>query len=122
MCKGFFLDSLFCSLICMSVCILVPHWRTFKLIDDCGKIVKTLPRNNILRAQTPQVFAKAIYSQAIKNDSVNLNEVTDDNSIVETLGVDIKCVDLGNENIKITTPEDLLYAEFILRRRGETDV
>ena len=43
---------------------------------------------------------------------------TDDNSLLEKIGVSVRCVDTGKTNIKLTTKDDLLYAEFLFSERG----
>ncbi len=91
---------------------------TLKLTDEDDVIVKTVPRENMYRAATPQVFSREIYSRAL--DSAELSQdITDDNMLVERIGVPIRCVDTGGYNLKVTTREDLLLAEFILKKRGE---
>ena len=94
---------------------------TVKTVDVSGKIVSTVPRETVFRAQTPQVFENSIYSAALQL-AEDLSAVTDDNMLVEGLGVDIYAVDLGQTNIKITTPFDLTLAEKILTDRGENTV
>ena len=59
-----------------------------------------------------------IYKKAIENCEKDI-DITDDNMMVERLGIKIRCVNTSSQNIKITTPDDLLLAEFILKRRGE---
>ena len=82
-----------------------------------GYVEKTLPRESIFFAHTPQVFSKEIYEKAI--NSADLDEAyTDDNMLVEKMGVNISAVDTGKYNIKITTAEDLSYAEYILKERN----
>lgn len=94
---------------------------TVKTVDSEGKIISTIPREKVYRAQTPQVFSKQLYSEAL-SDCKNLGEITDDNMLVERVGAEIYAVDLGSSNIKITTPEDLSFAKNILVERGETEV
>ena len=91
---------------------------TVKTVDENGKIVATVPRESVVRAQTPQVFAKGVYKTALEKCS-NLSLITDDNMLVEGIGTEIYAVDLGPDNIKITTKEDLSLAEKILTERGE---
>ncbi len=93
-------------------------YDTVKTVDADGKITSTIPRENVFRAQTPQVFSTDVYSRALRMAD-DLSAVTDDNMLVERIGVDIYAVDLGPENIKITTPEDLTLAKKILTERGE---
>ena len=94
---------------------------TVKRVDENGKIVATIPRESVFRAQTPQVFSKGLYSRAL-NECDDLLGITDDNMLVEKIGADIYAVALGPDNIKITTPEDLTLAKNILIERGESVV
>lgn len=94
---------------------------TVKTVDENGKITSTIPRNTVYRAQTPQVFAKELYEMALL-ECKDFSVITDDNMLVENIFSDIYAVDLGETNIKITTPEDLEIAKNILRKRGEVCV
>ncbi len=94
---------------------------TVKRIEN-DVIVATLPRNNIVKAQTPQIFKTELYERALSQFDVSDSEITDDNMMVEKLGAAIKCVDLGEENLKITTPADIAFAEQILLKRGNENV
>lgn len=76
-------------------------------------------RNHIWLAQTPQVFKTEIYELALQKAATDHLEVTDDNSLVENLGADIKLVECGKTNLKITTPDDIPLALAILRSREE---
>lgn len=93
---------------------------TVKLCED-GFINKTLPREQMYSAQTPQIFSTDIYSRALSVASPDDMVITDDNMLAELLGEKIAIVDIGRENIKITTPADLDFAEFVLRRRSDMD-
>lgn len=96
----------------------VPVKDTIKEIDH-GKIVQgTLDRSKLWMAQTPQVFPKEILQTAYKKALEENFLGTDDASLVERCGMRIKIIPGNYENIKITTPEDLDLAEFILERRG----
>ena len=94
---------------------------TVKIVGENGKITSTVPRNTVYRAQTPQVFAKDLYARALL-ECKDFFSVTDDNMLVENISADIYAVDLGQANIKITTPEDLEIARNILIKRGESCV
>lgn len=89
---------------------------TVKRLDSEGKIFETVDRTRLCFAATPQGFSVSLYHRALCCDS----EVTDDNMLVENLGRRVHPVYIS-ENPKITTPEDMLYAEFLLRKRGEKD-
>ena len=66
--------------------------------------------------QTPQVFEKELYTFAI-NDAESLDSVTDDCSLIEKMGGEVLIVEGSRENIKLTTPIDVLIAESILSKR-----
>jgi 2-C-methyl-D-erythritol 4-phosphate cytidylyltransferase len=87
---------------------------TVKQLNGEGKIVSTLDRSRLCLAATPQGFSVSLYRRAVLCPAV----VTDDNMLVEHLDGAIHPVYIP-ENPKITTPEDMLYAEFLLRKRGE---
>lgn len=82
-----------------------------------GFIEATIPRESVFLAQTPQVFSRKLYEKAI--NSVPLNEsYTDDNMLAQAIGIKIFAVNTGKQNIKITTAEDLPYAEYILKEKN----
>ena len=76
-------------------------------------------RNRVWLAQTPQVFKVETYELALKKAEIEKLDVTDDNSLVENLGADIKLVECGRNNIKITTRDDIPIALAIIRSREE---
>ncbi len=88
---------------------------TIKLSED-GFILKTVPREKVFAAGTPQVFLVDLYKRALEYCEGNM-EVTDDNMMIEAIGEKIFLVDIGRENLKITTKEDLELAEFIIEKR-----
>ncbi|MBQ8268159.1 MAG: 2-C-methyl-D-erythritol 4-phosphate cytidylyltransferase [Clostridia bacterium] len=90
---------------------------TVKTLSDEGMIVSTRDRSRLCLAATPQGFSVPLYRRALAGAPA----VTDDNMLVEHLGEKIYPVYVF-ENPKITTPEDMLYAEFLLRKRGEGNV
>lgn len=90
---------------------------TVKRLDENGNIFATVDRSSLCLAATPQGFSVALYSEALGCRE----DVTDDNMLLEHLGKKVRPIYIS-ENPKITAPEDMLYAEFLLRKRGETDV
>lgn len=74
-------------------------------------------RNHIWLAQTPQVFKHEIYALALKKAEADHLAVTDDNSLAQNLGVSVKLVECGRNNLKITTPDDIPVALAILKSR-----
>ena len=90
---------------------------TVKQVNDDNDIIATPDRNYLRFIQTPQIFDKALYLDAV-NTVENSKDFTDDCMLVEAYGKTVKFVDGDYENIKITTPEDVELAENYLRRRG----
>jgi 2-C-methyl-D-erythritol 4-phosphate cytidylyltransferase len=81
-----------------------------------GKVVRTLRRDDLRNALTPQSFRYDLLRRAFERVDVLDPELTDESSIVERLGVNIAIVEGSSRNIKITREEDLAIAEAILRQ------
>lgn len=96
-----------------------PITDTVKRCDETGKISATLPRSELRTVQTPQAFLKTVYSEALKSADVLSEAVTDDNMLVEGIGIKPYCVTTLSTNIKITAGEDIPLAEMIIRNRGD---
>ncbi len=92
--------------------VAVPESDTVKLADNNSFIVKTLARDRIFRAKTPQVFRYDLIKKAYALKGRNM--ITDDSSLVERLGKRVKIFKGSYRNIKITTKEDLKIAEALL--------
>ena len=92
---------------------------TVKRTTALGMTRETVDRKNLWQAQTPQVFHAALYTAALHKASKDQFEATDDNAIVEHLGYQVRMVECGVQNIKITTPMDIPLAEAILRYRSD---
>ena len=86
-------------------------------VDELGRIKATISRESLRRATTPQIFQRDLYQLALNNSDVEDTTITDDNILLERIGVDVYTVDIGCDNIKITTPEDLDIAAAIIRKR-----
>lgn len=95
----------------------VPVKDTIKIIDSSGKIVTTPERDALRAVQTPQVFRLSLYKEAIEKAVSDGKQYTDDCQLVESMGYPVYLVDGDYENIKITTPDDLLVAEKFLSER-----
>jgi 2-C-methyl-D-erythritol 4-phosphate cytidylyltransferase len=96
-------------------CILgIPAGDTLKRVNKTGHIEKTLARDNIWLAQTPQVFKYELILKAHEKARRDGFRGTDDALLLERLGIDVKVIPGSKTNIKITTPEDLALAEAIL--------
>ncbi|MCI1956492.1 MAG: 2-C-methyl-D-erythritol 4-phosphate cytidylyltransferase [Oscillospiraceae bacterium] len=95
----------------------VPVKDTIKLIDGSRFIVSTPERKLLWAVQTPQVFERGIYERAIRRAETAGMDYTDDCQLLEHAGMRVHLCPGSYENIKLTTPEDLITAETILRRR-----
>lgn len=88
----------------------VPVFDTLKLVKK-GRIQKTIDRQDVWQAQTPQIFKYAILKKALENAAQNRVTGTDEAQLVEAIGGRVE-VFLGSRfNIKVTTKEDLQLAE-----------
>jgi len=94
----------------------VPVTDTIKVANGDRIVHQTPPRQNLWAVQTPQVFRYGIISEAYQKAK---EEVTDDASLVEQLGYKVKLYMGSYDNIKITTPDDLLIAEAWQQKRGK---
>ena len=91
----------------------VPAKDTIKIVMN--QIVKDTPSRDLLwLVQTPQIFTYKILYDAYNKASQENYYGTDDASLVERLGVEIKVIKGDYNNIKITTPDDLIYAKQLL--------
>jgi 2-C-methyl-D-erythritol 4-phosphate cytidylyltransferase len=88
--------------------------ETIKQVNNDHFIQKTLSRDTLWMAQTPQAFEYDLLKKAHDKARVDNYQGTDDSSLVERLGVKVKIIPGTPCNIKITTPEDLLLAQSIL--------
>ena len=86
---------------------------TLKEVDDKGTIIKTVDRERLAAVQTPQGFRLETYLEAAKGRSVD--GLTDDCSLMEQAGISVHKVEGDPKNIKITLPEDIYFAETILK-------
>ena len=96
----------------------VPVKDTIKVVRD-GRVESTPDRALLRAVQTPQVFDAQLLRAALQSAQTLGAEITDDCSAVERLGKEVYLTEGSYENIKITTPEDMLLACELLRRREE---
>ena len=92
---------------------------TVKRTNPSGYVEETPDRSCIWNAATPQIFKTEEYRAAVYLGREKKLAVTDDASLVEDIGFPVKMVDIGYQNLKITTPEDLYFAQAVLRMRAE---
>lgn len=90
---------------------------TVKLCDGAGYVKETPARDSVWCVSTPQIFKAEEYRAACYIGREKKLNVTDDCMLVEDIGFPVRLVDIGYENIKITTKEDLYFANAILQMR-----
>ncbi len=102
-----------------AACLVADVTDTIKEVSD-GKIVGTIDRAKLRRALTPQAFRYEILQKAFAN--IDLSETaTDECFLVEKLGFEIAIVEGNASNIKITTSEDFILAESLLKQFKAND-
>jgi len=94
----------------------VPVTDTIKVAGTDRLVQHTPSRDDLWAVQTPQVFRFDIITEAYRRAE---GEVTDDATLVEQLGYGVKLYMGSYDNIKVTTPDDLILAEAFLQRRGK---
>jgi 2-C-methyl-D-erythritol 4-phosphate cytidylyltransferase len=95
-----------------------PVKATIKEADKDLFVVQTLERSHLYEIHTPQVLKKELLLQGFELLEKSSQTISDDVSLAELVGHPVKLVMGSYENIKITTPEDLVLAESILRERS----
>ena len=93
----------------------MPAIDTIKIVSSDSYVKDTPPRDKLWAIQTPQVFRFDIISEAHRKAKSN---VTDDAGMVESLGHKVKVFKGSYTNTKVTTPEDLIIAEAIIKSKG----
>jgi len=93
----------------------VPSHDTVKDVEG-GIVRATYDRERVWLAQTPQVFERVLLLEAHARGGT---AATDDAALVEALGRDVHVYEGDRANLKVTSPDDLLIAETLLRARLE---
>lgn len=93
----------------------IPSRDTVKLADGRGNVIATTCRRETFLVQTPQAFYREQLLRLHRTLS-DRDTVTDDCMLLECAGLRVKLVAGSERNLKITTPNDLLLAEFYLKK------
>jgi 2-C-methyl-D-erythritol 4-phosphate cytidylyltransferase len=93
----------------------IPAADTIKVVDEERFTTGTIPRQGVFLAQTPQVFRRDWLMTAYSNRESLGSGVTDDTQLVEAIGHRCAIVQGSSLNLKITTKEDLILAEAIIK-------
>lgn len=94
----------------------LPVAETLKLADDDGRSARTVPRERIWRAQTPQMFRHGQLLRALTHALAEGVDATDEAAAIEGLGLRPRLVEGSPLNIKVTRPADLALAQTALRQ------
>jgi len=92
----------------------IPIKETVKRVDKNNLVIKTLKRENLYSIQTPQGFKRDMIWEAYIKREGSKKKASDDALLVERLGGRVRVITGDERNIKITTPQDLKLAEFLL--------
>jgi len=92
----------------------VPVKDTVKVVGTHNEVVATLARETLRAVQTPQIFRADIIRHAYSDIE---ETVTDDAMLAERLGYTVRLYEGAYENVKVTTPDDLLVARAVAARR-----
>ena len=103
---------------CGAAIAAVPLKDTVKIVDARGFVVSTPDRSSLRAVQTPQIFEINVLRKGYDFLKEHPVMVTDDASLVEASGHPVAVSEGSYENIKVTTPEDLLLAEKILEKQS----
>lgn len=91
---------------------------TVKVVDKNGFVVSTPDRSTLFAVQTPQIFDFELYRNAAQNAREKGLDFTDDCKLVESFNQKVKTVVGSYSNIKITTPDDIVLAENLLKNEA----
>ena len=106
---------------CGAAIAAVPLKDTVKIVDARGIVVSTPDRSSLCAVQTPQIFEINVLRKGYDFLKEHPVAVTDDASLVEASGHPVAVAEGSYENIKVTTPEDLLLAEKILEKQSHSE-
>ncbi len=119
---GEIIDRAICGAKEYGACVVgMPVKDTIKVADDAGFAAATPDRSHLWQVQTPQAFSyelvRSAYDRVMADETLQTG-ITDDAMVVETAsGAAVRLVEGSYENLKVTTPEDLVLAEALLKRR-----
>ena len=88
---------------------------TIKQVAE-GRIIRTVPRQDLYRAYTPQLFKTELLRKALDYAYKEKLAITDDASALELLGYKVEIIEGRADNIKLTLREDLILAEMLLNK------
>lgn len=105
-----------------AVVVALPAQETLKEVSPEKEVIKTVNRRHLWMIQTPQVFEFSLILRAHEEARLEDFEATDDSLLVERLGIPVRIIEGSRFNLKITTPEDLVLGEALLKYSSELGV
>jgi 2-C-methyl-D-erythritol 4-phosphate cytidylyltransferase len=99
---------------CGAITVGVPVRDTVKSVVGEGWVSGTVPRESLWLTQTPQAFRREVILAAYDRAAADGFYGTDDASLVERTGIPVRMIPGDRDNIKVTTPDDLVHGERIL--------
>jgi 2-C-methyl-D-erythritol 4-phosphate cytidylyltransferase len=94
----------------------MPAKETIKILDTEGFVECTPEREMVWVTHTPQAFQSEIIKKAHESAADKGISGTDDAFLVEYIGLKVKMIESSYENIKVTTPEDIILAKIIMKK------
>ncbi len=95
--------------------VAIPLKDTLKRVSPAGVVEATVSREQLWRTQTPQVFRRELLTEAFEHAAEQGLQLTDEAGLVEALGRPVHVVLGLEQNVKITTPDDLGWCEQFLQ-------
>lgn len=97
----------------------LPVKETVKEADSKGRVLRSIDRGHLWLIQTPQIFRwediHLAHQKAIRH---GWEEATDDAFLIEKMGIPVKMIEGEEDNIKVTTPQDLDMARFLISKKS----
>ncbi len=97
----------------------LPVKETVKEADSKGRVLRSIDRRHLWLIQTPQIFRwediHLAHQKAIRH---GWEEATDDAFLIEKMGIPVKMIEGEEDNIKVTTPQDLDMARFLISKKS----
>lgn len=104
-----------------AACVCSPITDTVKYKDPETGIVSTPDRANMFAVQTPQCFKKERYLRALEAFGEGISSFTDETSLLEAMGTEVKYIKTLAVNMKLTAIDDVPIAEILMKRRVKTN-
>lgn len=98
-------------------CVCSPITDTLKYKDPETGVVSTPDRGNMFAVQTPQCFKKSLYLRARESVGEDITIFTDETSLLEKIGVEVKYIKRLETNMKLTAIDDVPIAEIIMKQK-----